>query len=76
MENSRGGGSLPLQTLLCSLNTVELVVLQTMAALGDGDGRPLSQLGLDYPEKKLIQKGQDRERPQEALPPRVVQRAP
>ena len=37
VENSQGSGSLPLQTPLYSLNAVELVLLQTMAALGDGD---------------------------------------
>ena len=54
MENSRGGGSLPLQTPLYSINAVELVVLQTMAALGDGDNRPSSQLGLDFPEQSKL----------------------
>ena len=65
VENSQGSGSLPLQTPLYSLNAVGLVVLQTMAALGDGDSRLLSQLGLDCPEK-IARKGQDREGSQEA----------
>lgn len=38
----------------------DTTVLQTMAALGDGDSRPPSQLGLDC-SKKLAQKGQNRE---------------
>ena len=65
----------PLQTPLYSLNTVELVVLQTMAALGDGDSRLLSQLGRDCPEKKLAWKGQDREEPQEAWSRGSMQKA-
>ena len=60
VENSQGSGSLPRQTPLYSLNAVELVVLQTMAALGDGDSRLLTQRGLDCPEK-LAWKGQDQE---------------
>ena len=53
---------------VASLNAVKLVVLQTMAALRGGDSRPLGQLGLDCPEKKLAWKGpgQDREGSQEA----------
>ena len=75
VENSQGSGSLPLQTPLYSLNAVELVVLQTIAALGDGDSSLLSQLGLDCPEKKLARKGQDQEGSQDAWPQGAMQKA-
>ena len=74
VENSQGSGSLPLQTPLYSPNAVELVVLQIMAALGDGDSKLLRHLGLDCPEK-LSWKGQDREGSQEAWSRGTMQKA-